>query len=113
MSTKPTLASLLALIEAQGKELARAHARIDVLRKTAEQHHAALAECLALASTAAIRPALKATPKRGPAELAEWRAALAELREEAGKPTGWFAADVVRERIAARATLRENTAAAA
>jgi diacylglycerol kinase family enzyme len=110
---KLTLAALAATVETLTAELARAHARIDVLRKTAEQHHATLANIVTAGLTPEVTARAKATPKRGPAELAEWRAALAELREEAGKPTGWFAADVVRERIAARATLRENTAAAA
>lgn len=57
------------------------------------------------------------TPKREPVSAyippAEFDAAVAELRDEAGDERARFPIAAIRERALARRTLRENTAAAA
>lgn len=57
------------------------------------------------------------TPKREPVSAyippAEFDAAVAELRDEAGDDRARFPIAAIRERALARRTLRENTAAAA
>lgn len=98
------ISALEDICKALSERLVEAHARIDDASRVFNR--------LRAATVSALKPRVEPDlPNYIP--RAEFDAAVAELRSDAGDDRARFSIPVIRERALARRTLRENTAAAA